>query len=169
MVLRYNVFLCVCDSVYVCLCCACVFVCMMRLTIFTNLRPNDFCCKVQMCRFPVFPFARFSRFPAFSVFPFFRFPVFPVFPFPRFPVFSFSHFHVFRFPVYPGSRKSEILMFSQNPRRKDIVKYDIKSETQRFFETWILTKSETQRFLFSHFFRLNFFLVYALLLLLLND
>ena len=35
-------FLCVCDSVYVCLCCACVFVCMMRLTIFTNLRPNDF-------------------------------------------------------------------------------------------------------------------------------
>ena len=99
-------FLCICDSVNVCLCCACVFVCMMRLTIFTNLRPNDFCCKVQMCRFPVFPFARFSRFPVFSVSPFSRSSVFPCFPFSRFPVspfscFSVSPFFLFRFSVFP--------------------------------------------------------------------
>ena len=99
-------------------------------------------------RFPVFPFSRlhvcpffpFPRFLVFSVLPFSRSSVFPCFQFPRFSVFFVFPFPCF--PVYPnsfsrlsqftvftvkccGPRQSEILMFSQNLRRKDFVKYGV--------------------------------------------
>ena len=109
-------------------------------------------------RFPVFPLSRFpvrpfSRFP---VSPFYRFTVLPVSPFSRFPVcfvFPFPCFHVYpnfpssRFPVFTakccGSRKSEILMFSQNLRRKIFVKYGVVYFSSRFRTTISTSKVAT--------------------------